>query len=43
MAEYRKSELRDRLKNRQRSLCGHEKKFIDDVLALDQMEQNLFE
>jgi len=40
MAEYRKSELRDRLKNRQHSLCGHEKKFIDDVLALDQI--NLF-
>jgi hypothetical protein len=37
MAEDRKSEHGDRLHNRADSLCDHQRKFLDDILALDQI------
>jgi hypothetical protein len=37
MAEDRKSEHGDRLHNRADSLCDHHRKFLDDILALDQI------
>jgi hypothetical protein len=37
MAEDRKSEHGDRLHNRADSICDHQRKFLDDILALDQI------
>jgi hypothetical protein len=37
MAEDRKSEHANRLHNLVDSLCEHQKKFLDDILALDQI------